>query len=197
MQEALVQLQQVIEGISQEKMPIGIQEKGLENIFLKSIPKGEVIVHVGDKPAEFYFVVNGIFRSYYIDREGNDVTRIFTPEGSGFGVETLFNEKASPCCIEALESSKVLVIPGQQIKKLIHTSSYFTKFYINLLEESIHYKIERESSFLLKSATERYLDFKRHYPKLEERVNQSYIASYLGITPVSLSRIRKTIREEN
>lgn len=90
MLEALIQLQQMIEEISQEKMPIEIQEINLENIFLKNVSKGEVIVHVGDKPAEFYFVVTGIFRSYYIDREGNDVTRIFTSEGSGFGVETLF-----------------------------------------------------------------------------------------------------------
>jgi len=64
------------------------------------------------------------------------------------------------------------------------------------LEKTIVYKMHRENAFLIKSATERYLDFKREFPLLEKRVNQSYIASYLGITPVSLSRIRRTIREE-
>ena len=57
--------------------------------------------------------------------------------------------------------------------------------------------MNRESEFQIKSATERYIDFKKEFPNLEKRVNQSYISSYLGITAVSLSRIRRTIREEN
>lgn len=57
--------------------------------------------------------------------------------------------------------------------------------------------MNRESGFQIKSATERYIDFKKEFPNLEKRVNQSYISSYLGITAVSLSRIRRTIREEN
>ena len=66
-----------------------------------------------------------------------------------------------------------------------------------VLEQSMNKKILRENSLISKSATERYLDLKNEYPGIEKRVNQTHIASYLGITPVSLSRIRRVIREEN
>ena len=62
--------------------------------------------------------------------------------------------------------------------------------WIKMLEIGIQFKIDRQSSFLLKNATERYLNFQTLYPGLEKRVKQSDIASYLGINPVSLSRIR-------
>lgn len=68
--------------------------------------------------------------------------------------------------------------------------------YIKKLEETIIYKMNRENGFQTKSETERYLEFKRSYYEIENRVNQSCIASYLGVSPVSLSRIRRTIKEE-
>ena len=69
--------------------------------------------------------------------------------------------------------------------------------YVQKLEEAMKHKIIREMSLVNKNATERYIDFKQIYPGIEKRVNQIHIASYLGITPVSLSRIRRVIREEN
>lgn len=82
-------------------------------------------------------------------------------------------------------------------KSIIASDSEVSKAYIWLLENSLAYKIHRENSFLIKSATERYVDFKRENPDLERRVNQKYIASYLGITPVSLSRIRRALKVFN
>lgn len=82
------------------------------------------------------------------------------------------------------------------MKSLFGEDIYWIKIWNQLLQNSIRYKIYRESCFLTESATERYIDFKRRHPDLEKRVNQSYIVSYLGITPVSLSRIRRMIKEE-
>lgn len=194
--DGLAQMRQMVEKFMRIKMPSEVVEKADNMVKSRIIAKGEIIVHVGDRPKDVYFIISGLLRSYYIDINGNDVTRFFMKEDSFCCSETLLKQESSKCCIEALEGCKVLVINGSDLKALIESNIYCMKAYIKALEYSVRYKIERESSFLLKSATERYLDFKKMYPQLEERVNQAYIASYLGITPVSLSRIRRTIREE-
>ena len=83
-----------------------------------------------------------------------------------------------------------------EARKIIFENEYLMKLWIKVLEESLIYKTERENSFLLKSATERYLDFRRTLGFLEKRVDSQYISSYLGMTPVSLSRIKHALKEE-
>lgn len=107
------------------------------------------------------------------------------------------SNEPSAVCTEALEDCILLRCPVVDFKNIIASDSEANKAYIWLLENSLAYKIRRENSFLIKSAAERYIDFKRENPTLEKRVNQKYIASYLGITPVSLSRIRRALKELN
>lgn len=107
------------------------------------------------------------------------------------------SNEPSAVCTEALEDCILLRCPVVDFKNIIASDSEANKAYIWLLENSLAYKIRRENSFLIKSAAERYIDFKRENPALEKRVNQKYIASYLGITPVSLSRIRRALKELN
>lgn len=196
MKEEFAQIQKTIEEFMQVKIPEEVLKKAINMFTKKIIAKGDIVVRVGDIQKEIYFVTSGLLRSYYIDINGNDVTRFFTKEGSLFCLEILFDNKPSKRCIEALEDCTVVAIQCKDLKKLIEDNIYCMKAYTKILERSLEYKIERESSFLLKSATERYLNFKRMYPELEKRINQAYIASYIGITPVSLSRIRRTIIEE-
>ncbi len=172
-------------------------ESFLQIANYKKIKKGEILVHIGDSPKELYFIISGLVRSYYIDINGNDVTRYFITENSFCCAEMLLMKKPFDCCFEALENCNLLCFDGSSFKSLTSQNINYMKAYISALEQSLIYKIERENSFLLKSAVERYLDFKKIHLDLEKRVNQSHIASYLGITPVSLSRIRRTIKEEN
>ncbi|WP_297424999.1 Crp/Fnr family transcriptional regulator [Clostridium sp.] len=195
--EEFLQLQNVIENFIDAKIPEDVIEKAVHKVTSKVISKGEVIVHIGEMKSEIYFVTSGLIRNYYIDINGNDITRFFIEEGSFCNTEILLKLEPSKYCIEALEDCKALVIHKKILKELIEENLYCMKVYMKALENSLRYKIDRESSFLLKSATERYLDFRKMHPSLEERVYQSYIASYLGITPVSLSRIRRTIKEES
>lgn len=193
--EGLVQMQKMVENFMQAKMPDEVI-KNLEMMFKsKKIPKGEMLVHVGDIQNKVYFILSGLLRSYYIDINGNEVTHFFPRKGTLCFGEVFFGESSSKHCVEVLEDCEILEIDVNDFKKLVEEDIYCMKGYMKVLEYSFKYKIERESSFLLKSATERYLDFKRMYPELESRVNQAYIASYLGITPVSLSRIRRAIRK--
>lgn len=196
MKQELVQIRNIIEEIMQLKVPEEVAKKAINMFTKKTIARGDIVVHVGDMQKEIYFVTSGLLRSYYIDINGNDITRFFADEGSLFCIETLIDNKPSKRCIEALEDCTIATVQCKDLKNLIDDDLYCMKAYTKILERSLEYKIERESSFLLKSATERYLDFKRRYPELEKRINQVYIASYIGITPVSLSRIRRTIIEE-
>lgn len=162
-----------------------------------TLKKNDVLIRIGDKSSYIFFVVSGILRDYYIDDDGNDVTRFFSCEGGLCGGESLISNEPSAICTEALENCILLRCSVSDFNEIIASSSEATKAYIWFLESSLAYKIRRENSFLIKSAAERYIDFKRENPDLEKRVNQKYIASYLGITPVSLSRIRRALKELN
>lgn len=154
--------------------------------------RNEIVSKIGDINTNLSILLSGTLRLYYIDIDGNDITRFFATKGCISGG----SDDALPFVVETLEECEFLIINWKIAERLIGEDPYWIKIWNQLLQNSIRYKIYRESSFLMESATERYINFKRMYPKLEEKVNQAHIASYLGITPVSLSRIRRTIREE-
>lgn len=159
------------------------------------VKKGETLIHIGDSCKFLYFVVRGVMRDYYIDKDGNDATRFFNQEGSICGADGMFIDFPSSICTEALEDSLLLKCSYADFRGFIRDYSAFREAWTVALEMSLAYKIKRENCFLTQSAAERYIDFKRSNPELEKRVSQKHIASYLGITPVSLSRIRRAIRE--
>ena len=161
-----------------------------------SFSKGEIILGIGSGMNKVFFVLNGIARSYYLDDEGNDVTKLFCPEMSLIAGESFFTNGKSIQSFEAIEDVDTLSFNAKELKEYFLEIPILQELYIKLLENSIIYKMHREYGFQVKHATERYLDFQKEFPHLEDRVNQSYIASYLGITPVSLSRIRRTSKEE-
>ena len=98
---------------------------------------------------------------------------------------------------ETLEETTIMICETAAIKKMIKENDSFKDIWIYLLESAMRYKIYRENGFLLENATERYIHFKKLYPNLSERVSQRHIATYLGITPESLSRIRGAMKEDS
>ena len=109
----------------------------------------------------------------------------------------MIQNRESYFTIEALENSKILVVDYNDWKKLFSGNLSWHKFLITLLQKGYCMKEAREREFLLLSAEERYKSFIRNFPGLENRVKQHIIASYLGITPVALSRIRKNLQTVN
>ena len=97
--------------------------------------------------------------------------------------------------IEALEDSVILEIRFEDYLDLVRNSNSWNELIKNYMTRLYIEKEERERSFLLDDATTRYLDFVRKNPDFEERIPQFNIASYLGITPVSLSRIRSKLKK--
>lgn len=165
---------------------------GTERVF----KKGELILGMGEKMTKVYFITKGIGRSYYVDSDGNDVTKSFLLEYNFCVSESFFTSEPSSQIFEAIEKMEVIEFCAEEFKRFMLSNPNLKEIYIQMLEQTIVYKMRRESAFQLESATERYLNFKKQFPTLENRVRQSYIASYLGMTPVSLSRIRRALRED-
>ena len=144
-----------------------------------------------------FILMSGIIRGYYLDVDGNDVTHMFIFEGTTYGSDFLTTDKPHVCNFEALEECVAVELNRAVLLEQIKSDQGLMMGYIHMLEKALKRKILRETSLVTKTATERYLDLKKEYPDIDKRVSQTHIASYLGISPVSLSRIRRVIREEN
>ncbi|MBQ4485903.1 MAG: Crp/Fnr family transcriptional regulator [Oscillospiraceae bacterium] len=157
--------------------------------------KGSLLANIGDSAARAAIVMNGIVRSYYVDGDGNDITQFFARQGSFCMDEGMMGFDEILKMWEAIEEVTVMMFDVKRMKELIYSSEKLKNIWIELLEGGMRYKMYREGGFLTENATERYLIFRRNYPDLAGRVQQRYIATYLGIKPESLSRIRAMLKE--
>ncbi|MFD1179625.1 Crp/Fnr family transcriptional regulator [Paenibacillus puldeungensis] len=168
----------------------------LRNIFKPRVLKKEMFfLQEGEKSTEIGFIIKGVFRSYYMDKIGNDVTKYFYAEGTTlFSYLAYLSQKESMYYIQALEDSVILVAKISDFEKIVEGNYQLLLFYKKMIDEVLVAKEEHTISFKLLNNTDRYKQFLTSYPGLEKRLKQYHLASYLGITPVSLSRIRKNIR---
>ena len=163
----------------------------------KHLSKGEVLYYQGEEPTHFAFIHSGLMRAYLSDEEGNEFNKNFFNEGRFPGsMSALINSEQSFLTIEAIENCNIIEIEFSLFRKVLFESSELMKFHIRYLEK--HWLIEKEIkevSFLQFEAKQRYLTFLAEYQEISPRLTQYHIASYLGITPTQLSRIRKSIKK--
>jgi len=160
----------------------------------KVYSKGEILACVGNDASCAAIVMSGVVRSYYVDGDGNDITQYFSAEGSFCMDEGMMGYSENVAVWEAIEESTVMLFEVKRMKALIFSNEQLKTLWIELLEGAMRYKIYRENGFLVQNATERFLTFRKRYPELSERVSQQYIATYLGIKPESLSRIKAALK---
>ena len=168
----------------------------LENIFkIRVIDKDEFFIKEGDNSTEIGFVLEGVFRSFYIDKNGKDITKYFYAEGSMlFSYLSYLINESSEYDIQSIEESTILVIKVSELEKMMEGNYQLLLLYKKLLDEALVMKEEHAKSFKLMDSKERYEEFHKKYSFIEQRVKQHQLASYLGVTPVTLSRIRKKLR---
>ncbi len=160
------------------------------------VSKGSILQNVGEETKTAALVLNGICRAYYVDEDGNDITRGFSIPGTFCMEEGLFSYSESIVTWETLEDATLMFFEIREMKKLIYDDNQLKNTYIMLLENALRYKIYRENGFLVENATQRYVHFRKQYPMICESVKQQYVATYLGIAPESLSRIKKDLKKE-
>lgn len=157
-----------------------------------SYAKGAYFLREGQTPKNIAFVVKGLFSQYYASPEGDMVVKKFFPEDHFAGsVTALLTRSPSIFAIRALEPAETLEYNFYDFKSLTVKHHDLAAFYIRYME--LHWIIEKEPleiSFRHDNAKTRYINFLKEYPNLEPRLKQHEIASYLGITPTQLSRIR-------
>jgi CRP-like cAMP-binding protein len=145
-----------------------------------------------DKPSPYLgFVVKGLFRQYVIDREGNEVVREFRGDNNIMACySAVILNQYPPIYIQAIEDSLLYAIPRTEFMKMWGTDVKWKDLLQKHTELDCLKLMKREFGFLMDDAKTRYLNFLKDYEPFAERIKQRDIASYLGITPETLSRIR-------
>lgn len=175
-------------------VPAGQEEKFCALINLSKLHKGENFINAGSIPKSIAFIKEGLFRYYYLNQKGEEFTKGFFLENSVLSsYSAILENRGSHFTIEALEDATIEVIDYHKFRMLFSEHPCWNDFLVAILQKAFVVKEEREREFLLFNAEERYMSFLKRYPGLDKRVKQNIIASYLGIKPESLSRIRKTI----
>jgi len=164
----------------------------IKTLFIpKKVKKGEFLLREGEISRYSIFVAFGCLRTYTIDDTGKEHILQFSPENWWTGDMSFKSNVPSRCFIEAIEDSEVLLTELSSIQKLNNHIPASAAQYETALQKSVEAKNQRIISSLSATAEERYNDFVKKYPSLLQRVPQHMIASYLGISPETLSRIRK------
>ncbi|MCG6188997.1 Crp/Fnr family transcriptional regulator [Maribellus maritimus] len=153
--------------------------------------KDEYFIEAGKSLKQVGFIVEGIFRVCYYNNKGEEITKIFIEEN-----HLLFNPRNEPFTeyVQATTDCKLVVISNSDWKQIGDTIVGWDSIIQKVINKSLTEKLERVSPLVSQDAATRYLEFIEKYPTLVNRIPLAYIASYLGITQQSLSRIRKNIR---
>jgi CRP-like cAMP-binding protein len=163
-------------------------------VSLKFFKKGEVILAQGAVGEYIYFVEQGLLRFYTIDELGKEHILQFAPENWWISDRNNFNQnQPAEFFLDAQEDSWVVQLDKGFFGRASEMSKEFRAFHDQLLQRRVFQLYRRVYSLIGTSARQRYEEFVQAYPDLTQRVPQWMIASYLGITPESLSRVRREV----
>lgn len=157
-----------------------------------TVKKGQLLLQPGATTTDVYYVETGCLRSYVTDKNGKEHIYQFAPEDWIISDEEALS-KGIPAIlyIDAIENSVIRVVPKAQVDARFNNDLDMAKATLERLHRKINAFRNRIILLLSATADERYENFISTYPNLAQRVPLRMIASYLGITPESLSRIRK------
>ncbi|MBU8881998.1 Crp/Fnr family transcriptional regulator [Kaistella sp. DKR-2] len=164
----------------------------------RKVAKNEFLLQEGEVCNGTYFVEKGLLRMYSIDKNGKEHIIQFAPEKWLMSDRSslYFNEK-SKYYIEAVEESEILLLKSDFFTNINMEFPNTAENNDLLLQKHIRNLQNRVNSLLAETAEERYMNFIKMYPDILFRVPQWMVASYLGITPESLSRVRKELARKN
>ena len=167
-------------------------------LLYKSVGKGKRWQEIGDSASGVGYVISGLFRAFYITLDGSDSTRYFRTGHSLIGAYSeALSGTPSNIAIEALDDSELVVFQYENFKKGYGRHPCWDVIARKVAEAHYIAYEKRGYQLLCLDAEERYRQFRADFPELAKILTQTQIASYLGITPVSLSRILGKKRGKN
>jgi len=169
-----------------------------QNCIVKEYKKDDFLLRGNEYCKHIFFVEKGLLRQYSIDAKGKEHILHFAPESWLLADrESTFFNQPSKYYIQALEDTRVTLIDDISFRKMEEDIPNFSDFNQRMLHNNIRSLQNRIMMLLSENAEERYLQFTATYPDVLLRVPQLMVASYLGITPESLSRVRKELANKN
>lgn len=184
-------LLQRITGFSDNEMSIF-----LSRFKEKNIPKKTTILSCGEIAKEIYFIIRGCMRLYY-DKDGVEISAFFFSENMFAGAYDSFTTKTkSRHFIETVVDCYCLSINYNDLQSLYRELPKMNEFIRKILEKRFFELHQLFTSQILDSPEERYLNLLKEHPDLLQRIPQHQIATFLGVTPVSLSRIRNRVSKK-
>jgi len=158
----------------------------------KKLRKRQYLLQEGDICRNNYFITKGLLRSYSVDNNGDEHIIRFAMENWWISDrESMLTQQPSRFNIDAIEDSEVLLFDNGSTEMLMEKVPAFGKMIRDMLNKSLIASHNRILETISTTAEEKYANFMQRYPEFALRVPQAMIASYLGITPETLSRLRK------
>jgi CRP-like cAMP-binding protein len=179
--------------LTSEEIPEELKERMGEHVRIQHVKKGDLLQSPGALNPGGFFVRKGLLRCYVLDEKGKEHIYMFAPAGWAIGdVEAQAFEKPSSFYVDALEDSEIIVaIEGMHNNYFESLSNEAFPGEMMRLMRRVGVLQRRVIMLMRATAKERYDAFLKTYPDIVQRVPQKMIASYLGITPEALSKIRK------
>lgn len=158
------------------------------------MPKNRILEEAGKIPQYLYYIVSGFMRLFYYNDSGDEVT---THINCSHGFFTSFSEFAkqtnASANVETITECQLLRISKPDYDTLMNKSAFWKDYGMYVLQESVVYNEDRSKDLATLSAEQRYLKLMKSRPDILQNVPLQYIASFLGIKPESLSRIRRNV----
>ena len=187
--EALINYLLQFGNLNQQQIEL-VKSKGV----VKEIRKDEYYQEAGKIPREVIFLTEGIFRICYYNNKGDEITKYFIDENN-FIVDIISYNQNIPSSeyAQAVTDARYVVLSKEAMRELSMTIIAWDEIIAKITAKAFAEKVNKISHMMPEDATQRYVNFVQDFPNIANRVPLSYLASYLGITQSSLSRIRKNI----
>lgn len=179
---------------------LGLSDQSLihrlvERSELRNLKKGHLLYREGEVPVKLTFLIQGLLRGYFLDAGGRDITDCFAFEPGAPAVACIALGEPATISIEALDDSLVMEVPISLVLELLEEYPQLYRAYSGFLLDALKRHWAVKAAMYQYDAMERYRWFMRAYPDLYHHVSGKHVASFLGMTQVTLSRLRRTLRE--